>query len=1532
MSPSDAYSQHVVTAVIVAHDGAAWLAHLLDALNQQTRPVQRVVAVDTGSRDRSGSVLTAQLGQGAVFGMDRGTGYAAAVRRALQHKAASVLVPAGPGGASGRGAGRSGADQVEWLWLLHDDCEPAPDALEQLLRGAAETPAAGVLGPKLKDWTDRAVILEAGVALDAVGRRVTGVEPREVDQGQHDGDRDALAVSSAGMLVRRDVFEQVGGFDPGMTLFGEDVDFCWRVHAAGFRVRVITDAVVFHAAAAARGRRAISVGRRARMLDRRNGLVTLLGNLPASPMIASLIGNLTLSLLRTVFYLIAKRPTAALDESAAVLGVAAHPLRLAKARRLRARGRRAAYGALRADLLPGHSMRRAAEFASSVLSRSSQQDLAGAHHASDDPDDDESLLTDTGVMQRLLTRPGVLLVLGLIAVAIAAERSLITSGVLGGGALVPAFEGASSLWAQFLQAYHPVGVGSASVGPPYVGILALVATVLLGKAWLAVDVLLLGCVPLAGCTAFLALRRVTPSVPVRLWAAASYALLPVAFGAISAGRLGSAVAIAVIPVIGMLAGRMFSQPHPIARRAAWATGLAITVGTAFVPLLWPVAVAGAVLAGLTLRRSVQALFRNLAIVVLTPPVLLLPWLIQLLAHPTRLLLEVGLQQPGLASRDLPAKSLLLLSPGGPGLPPYWVSAALVLAGLAALLVSGRAKLVMSGWTVALLGFGTALLASRVTVMAPDGQPVTPWPGVALAIAAAGLLLAAAAAADAVLRPVPAGGRPAAAGGRPGAAGGRSSARRLPAARRLPVVVLGLLACTAPGLAAGYWVMTGVSGPIGAVSGEVVPPVVSAVSGPGRELRTLVLTSSGHGGPVSFLVLRGNSPQFSYPDITQDPSAQAALNRAVAALVAPGGGEATDQSRQLARFDIGFVLMRAPLDAGLASVLDGVSGLTEVSMTPAFDLWRLSTLPSRVSVLEPSGAVVPVTSGAVGVPGARVPAAGGTVLLSEPAGGWSAAVNGHALSPVASPDGSWAQAFKLPPGGGTLTIGRNALWRNLLMILDLLAFVVVAALGLPGIRSTAELQAAAAASATAGTGAEAGGGADAEPGADGAVGPEPGRQGTERPAVPMRAGRNRRDRAGAAGLGRRAAKSGRARRSADAEAPVAASQSRTGRRGIGTALPGRAASRSEASRSEAAAAGAAGVAGAGVAGAAVGGAAGAGAGVAGAGAKPARAAAAWPAGQPVSRFVDGPPASARTRPGDGRPADRPDAAADRYGPGADQYGADRYGADQYGADRYGADRYGADRYGADRYGAGADTYGRRAEPAPGPAAGLPRGEPSRRGVPSPSGTPYDEPPARPGPADWDPGRDPGPRRDQGYGRGSGDALDSGYRRDPGRAGDARYHGDPGYDGSAGYGRREGSYAPSGYDSDPVPDGGYPGGGSLDPAGYPGREPAGYRDPDDRHTAWPSAGKQQGWPQDYQQPGGWPQDDRQQGWPQDYPAGGQSADPAWYPDGQQGLDQAGYGDALEALPPAGEVHHDWSSGRDRPSRGWPAPSQDDEGEPW
>ena len=90
-------------------------------------------------------------------------------------------------------------------------------------------------------------------------------------------------------------------------------------------------------------------------------------------------------------------------------------------------------------------------------------------------------------------------------------------------------------------------MGSTASAPPYLAVVAGLATLLGGQAWLAVDVLLLGCVPLAGLTAYLATRWLVTATPARVLLAASYALLPVATGAVAAGRLGTAVAFVAAP-------------------------------------------------------------------------------------------------------------------------------------------------------------------------------------------------------------------------------------------------------------------------------------------------------------------------------------------------------------------------------------------------------------------------------------------------------------------------------------------------------------------------------------------------------------------------------------------------------------------------------------------------------------------------------------------------------------------------------------------------------------------------------------------------------------------------------------------------------------------------------------------------------------------------------------------------------------------------------------------------------------------------
>src|SRR6185437_1814741 len=200
----------------------------------------------------------------------------------------------------------SGQPQVEWVWLLHDDCEPAPETLDRLLRAASRDRSVAVVGPKVLDGSDRRILREAGVSIDRAGRRVTGIDVGEIDQGQHDHKRGVLAVGSAGMLVRRDVWEQLGGFDTHLRMFRDDVDFCWRVHSAGYRVQVVTDAVIYHRELTARkGRR--PEGLSARRLDRRNALYVLAVNLPLLPVLTIFAGSVAGTLLRAAYFLLTKQ-------------------------------------------------------------------------------------------------------------------------------------------------------------------------------------------------------------------------------------------------------------------------------------------------------------------------------------------------------------------------------------------------------------------------------------------------------------------------------------------------------------------------------------------------------------------------------------------------------------------------------------------------------------------------------------------------------------------------------------------------------------------------------------------------------------------------------------------------------------------------------------------------------------------------------------------------------------------------------------------------------------------------------------------------------------------------------------------------------------------------------------------------------------------------------------------------------------------------------------------------------------------------
>jgi GT2 family glycosyltransferase len=957
--------RHVVTAVLVSHDGARWLPETLKALLTQTRPVDRLVAADTGSTDAGPAMLTEVVGEGNLVTLPPATRYADAVAETLAHPAASIAVPVPED--------VSNTERIEWIWLIHDDSTPALDALERLLTTAEEHSLAAILGPKLRDWNDRRVLLETGISIDRAGRRETGLDPREFDQGQHDVIREVMAVSTAGMLIRRDVWDELGGLDPAFGLFRDDVDLGWRAHAADHRIFLAPDAVVYHAEAAARGDRQVAYPAD----DRRSALLVLFANLPLLTLLPSLPLNILASLIRALFFASTRRPMAARAELAALRGA------LFRAPRLR-RKRRPRFTASGVSRYQPRwpTLRRLPEL---FVGRRIPMPT-----------------TERGMIRRWLRRPGVLLTFALTVVALIAERDLITTGGrLGGGALVPAWGGASDLWAEYLTGWHPVGLGSGAGAPPYAGVLAVLATLLFGKPWLAVLLILVAGVPLAGLGAYAAARRIRGArVTVAVWAGVTYALLPVGTGAIATGRIGTVVVIVLLPLIGVFARGMLSAPS---RHAAWAVALLLTIAMAFAPLTWLLAA----LVGLPARYALGGhrpyAGRRLAIGLGVPPLLLLPWTLHLLAHPSGFLDEAG--SPAAIPLPSPA-ALMMLSPGGPGTPALWAMAGLVVTGLLALLLPRGRTTVLTGWLLGLAG----LLVAILVLARPS------WPGVALTVATAGVVLAGSGVLHRAVR----------------------MWRDPSLVQRALAVLAVVVAASTPVLAAGLWMSHGTRGPLARQNPNAIPLVVESHT---TRPRILVLAER-PGGPVSATVLRDRLPVPGEETAQPAEAARTTLRSAVARLTSGTGG-----ATALTRLGVGYIVVPNPGRDRLAGVLDAVPDLTRLGRTSRFGLWQPVAPAGRLMLLD-GNAVTPLATGEID---ANVPipsgATGRTVLLSEPAdGGWHATLDGRVLHPRTY-DG-WAQAYDVPPAGGEFHLQRGMRLRHLWVSAQAMAMIVVILLALP----------------------------------------------------------------------------------------------------------------------------------------------------------------------------------------------------------------------------------------------------------------------------------------------------------------------------------------------------------------------------------------------------------------------------------------------------------------------------------------------------
>ncbi|WP_442546041.1 glycosyltransferase [Arthrobacter sp. KN11-1C] len=1081
-----------VTAVVVSHDGGNYLPRTLAALLDQTRPADAAIGIDTGSRDKSAALLQRALGAANVTSTgEHKVGFGAAVTAGLARSA-----PLREPGA------------VEWIWLLHDDAAPAPDALAELLQAVERAPSVTVAGCKQLAWDAERRLVDAGLSTSRWAERLTLIEADELDQGQYDGRTDTFAVNSAGMLIRRDAWEQLGGFDPAFPGVGDDVDFCWRNWLAGNRVVVVPAARMFHVEHRPHGLATPAAARKSQIHLRLTH---------ASPWKVPLhaLGALLGSMARLVLSILIKEPGYGISQLGATIAALGRPRAIWRSRRNAARTRRVRRSMVKGLQTPRREVRahRRSLLEAIGADEFHETDSLAPEPSGDAGDDFVALATN----ERGWIGTGALAA-GFVALAasiVGLLGLLGASGVTGGG-LLP-LSTAGDIWRSASSWWINLGAGLPGHGDPFAYILWLVSLLGGGDSSTAIVWLLLLAMPLSGLGAWFAAGAMTTLRRYRFIAALIWAGAPALQVALNQGRAGALLAHVAIPLLvlalfratGSALGRDaalnshrvqpsgYAAPKPFPGKpgvngtpswtAAAAAGLALAVVTASAPSLLPPFVVLIVFCGVALGRRGRTIWWSL----LPSAALFAPYVLSVLERPRAMLadpgLPLGFQAAPLWQQLLgqPLKfdvngGLAGLAPFGPSGIPWALALALLLGApvlllsIAALFVPGkRSRIARFLWAGALLLLAWSWLAGHVATGVDGNLLVAPFTGPAVSAAGFAFLGAALIGAENLLQL-----KVKAEGGRPVQ---RAAVRTVSAVATLlliagPLASMGLWATQ--NALAGTGTSPSASGALGTPrlvqpSGQGTLPATAVDHGQGPEqTRTLVITADDSGGYTSSLMRGAGTTLDSLSTVAAsrsivgspgqerlvaDDDATASIRNAVATIVA---GTGVDPRPGLEQLGAGFVVLKSSDTAAqlTANRIDSVPGLVAVGKTDSGWLWRVTPLnlaaaadaetAHRVRVVDAKGAVVALlpSLGTSSVGSIPAGADGRQVVLAERAdSGWSAWLDGRQLSPTTS---GWAQAFTLPPAGGQIEIRYTTVWEPWLSILQAVVIGLTVLLAIP----------------------------------------------------------------------------------------------------------------------------------------------------------------------------------------------------------------------------------------------------------------------------------------------------------------------------------------------------------------------------------------------------------------------------------------------------------------------------------------------------
>ena len=215
----------LVQIVILNWNGFEVTLRCIESLARQTYPNFRIVVIDNGSTDDSLRALAGLGDRAKLIALPENLGFTGGNNFAMQHAFAN------------------GADYV---WMFNSDAEADPDALTKIVAACEVDSSIGLASPLVLEENDHSAI-QFGCGLFDL--KVPEYFP-SYDMGQSRDWQlrfpDRIVLHGTALLVRRTLYQAIGGLDDHFFAYWEDMDYSIRSSQAGFRNVAVLDTAIYH--------------------------------------------------------------------------------------------------------------------------------------------------------------------------------------------------------------------------------------------------------------------------------------------------------------------------------------------------------------------------------------------------------------------------------------------------------------------------------------------------------------------------------------------------------------------------------------------------------------------------------------------------------------------------------------------------------------------------------------------------------------------------------------------------------------------------------------------------------------------------------------------------------------------------------------------------------------------------------------------------------------------------------------------------------------------------------------------------------------------------------------------------------------------------------------------------------------------------------------------------------------------------------------------------------------------------------------